>query len=161
TGCPLHQENIGWFEVAVNDVLGVGFLERRGDLPEYFGDALKVEQAVTLDLFVECVPFEPLHRDVGDAVRSPPGVHDVDDVFVPESSDDPGFALEKIEESRVADGQIGQKYLYGDLTPGAQVNGGVNGPHPAHPDERVEAILVHQGAAHEIVRVLKRQRSAV
>ena len=30
---PLNQENIGWFEIAVKDVLGVGFLQRRGDLP--------------------------------------------------------------------------------------------------------------------------------
>src|SRR5215510_6948043 len=139
----------------------MGFLERRGDLPENFGDALKAERAATLDLFLEGAPLEPLHRDVGDAVRCPPGVDDIDNVFVPESPDDPCLALEKLEESRVADGQIGQKHLDGDLTPGAQVDGGVNGPHPAHPDESVEAILVHQGAAYEIVRVLKRQRDAV
>src|SRR5215510_14453618 len=137
----------------------MGFLERRGDLPENFGDALKAERAAAPDLFLEGMTFEPLHRDVGDAVRSPPGVDDVDYVFVPEPPDDPGLALEKLEESRVADSHIGQKYLYGDLTPGAHVDGGVDGPHPAHTDERFEAILVHQGPAHEIVWVLKRQRS--
>src|SRR5262245_22023563 len=105
--------------------------------------------------------FEPLHRDVGDAVRSPTCVDDVDDVFVPKPPDYPGLALEKLDEPRVANRQIGQKHLHGDLTPGAQVNGGVDGAHPAYPDERVEAILVHQGPAHEIVRVLKRQRSPV
>src|SRR4030095_13792493 len=105
--------------------------------------------------------FEPLHRDVGDAIRSPTCVDDVDYVFVPEPPDDPGLALEKLDQPRVADGQIGQKNLHCDLTPGAQVNGGVDGPHPAHSDERVEAILVHQGPAHEIVRVLKRQLSPV
>ena len=45
------------------------------------------------------------------------------DVFVPEPPYDPGLALEKLEESRVADGQVGQKHLHGDLTPGAQVDG--------------------------------------
>jgi hypothetical protein len=66
---------------------------------------------------------------------------------VPEPPYDSGFALEKIEESRITDRQIGQKYFYGDLTPGAQVSGAVNGPHPADADERVETILVHQRAA--------------
>jgi hypothetical protein len=78
-----------------------------------------------------------------------------------EPPDDPRFALEEFDQSRRADGQIGQKYLDRDLTPGIQVNGAVNSPHPAHPDERIEAILVHQRAANEIVRVLQRQRGAV
>jgi hypothetical protein len=33
TGRPLHQENIGGFEIAMKDMLGVRFLQRRGDLP--------------------------------------------------------------------------------------------------------------------------------
>jgi hypothetical protein len=145
----------------MNDVLGMGFLQRRDDLPEDFRNTLKAKRAALLDLFFEGVPFEPLHCDVGDAIRSLPGIDDVDNVFVLEPPYDPGFAIEKFEESGVANDQIWQKYLDGDLTPGAQVNGAVNSPHPAYPDERVEAILIHQRAAEEIVRVLKRQRSAV
>jgi hypothetical protein len=65
---------------------------------------------------------------------------------MPEPPHDFCFAPEKIEESRITNGQIGQKYLDRDLTLGAQVKCGVNGSHPTHPDEGVETILVHQSA---------------
>jgi len=158
---PLHNENIGGFEIAVKDVLDVGFLQRGCDLPEYFGNALKTERSLPLNFFLQRVAFEPFHRDVGEAIRRPAGVNDVNDIFVLEPPDDLGFALEKFDESRVSNGQIGQKYLYGDLTFGIQVKGAINGAHPAHSNKRVEAILLRERAAHEIVRVLQRQRGAV
>jgi hypothetical protein len=161
TGRPLHNENIGGFEISVKDVLNVGFLQRGGDLPEYFRNALKTERSLPLNFFFQRVAFEPLHRDVGEAIRRPTGVNDVNDIFMLEPPDDLGFALEKFDESRVPNGQVRQKYLYGDLTFGIQVKGAINGSHPAHSNKRVEAILLSKRAAHEIVRVLQRQRGAV
>jgi hypothetical protein len=145
----------------MNDVYGMGFLQRRGDLTEYFGNSLKAERAALLDLFFEGVPFEPLHCDIGESIRGLPGIDDVDNVFVLKPPYDPGFAIEKFEESGVANNQIGQKYLDSYLTPGAQVNGAVNSSHPAYPDQRIEAILIHQRSPDEIVRVLKRQHCAI
>ena len=115
---------------------------------------MKAERAVSLEFFLERITFEPFHRDVGDAFSGPSGVNDIDDVLMLEPPDNPGFALEKLDQLRRADGQIGQKYLDSYLTPGIQVNGAVNSPHPAHSDERIEAILVHKRAANEVVRVL-------
>jgi hypothetical protein len=98
----------------------------------------------------EVLPWHEAHRDV-ERVADRPGFVDRDDGRVLDRRREAGFAFEAGPERRLRR-ELGRQDLEGDRTLERHVRGAEDHPHPAMPDERVDAISTEDRAQPQALR---------
>jgi len=142
-GPPIFRhQNIGRFDVAVNDPLSVGIVQRFANLDRKL-QCLAGGQRARADEAREIGPIDKLHDDVRMAVRSQPEVVDGDDARMLEPTEDLGLTLEAGEEIFLGH-QFRRQQFDGDGTVQRRLNSFVNRAHPSVPDEPLDAVLRQQ-----------------
>ena len=109
-----RQEDVGGFDVAMDDVLGVRRDQSVGDLDaniEHFVDIHRV----TGDVLLEALAFEPLHDDEGMPVVVFDAVYRTD-IGVVKQGCGPGFAAETLQGFGIS-GQVFRDEFQGDVPP--------------------------------------------
>ena len=122
------DENICRLNVAMHDALGMGRIERVGDLDGNRHQRLELERLVADHVF-QSLAFEVLHGDVGAPIVLA-YVIDSEDVRVIQTGSSLRLAAETAEQVRVG-GDVFGKELEGDEAAKAGVFGLENHPHPA------------------------------
>ena len=90
------EEDIAWFDVAVDEAGVAGGFEAEDDLFGEVEDPGFGEAALGADFFVEAAAFDEFHGDV-EVVVVAAGGEDLDDVGVADAGGDVGFAFELAE----------------------------------------------------------------
>jgi len=136
------DQDVGRFEVAVQDAVLVGIMHGLGDAADVSG-GLARRQRTAADEAGQILAFDIIHReerlalDVADFV-------DGDDVGVPQAGGGLGLAMEAFN-SLPAGERAQQEHLHGDDPVQADLAGAVNNPHPAVGD-LFQQFIVAEGA---------------
>ena len=140
----LVDEDVLGLDVAMNDTLGMGFVQRVGDLDSQFDDPGRLQRPVP-DELRQRLPVDILHGDVADAAFLA-HVVDVRDVGMGEGGGSPRFAREPLGKARVF--RPGRKDLerHPPLQPG--VVGEVDLAHPALPKTPDDAVVGQRFEGH-------------
>ena len=138
----LVQQDVLGLDVAVDDVVAVGVVERVRHLA---GDPHRVVDGELLlvgEPVAQRFAFDVGHDVVEEAVHLP-GIDEAEDVRVLEIGGD----LDLFEEAVGADdgGELGAEHLEGDLAVVLQVVGQVNGRHAAVAEFALDAVAVGEG----------------
>ena len=96
----LVQDQVLRLDVAVDDALAVGVVDRRGDLAGQADDLLRLEPVAGFDEGGHGLAVHELHGQVGDALLFA-DVEEGDDVRVGEGAGDPGLVVEAVDEGPV------------------------------------------------------------
>ncbi len=145
-----REEEVRGLDVAVEDLLLVGHLERaarlRGDAERELGR----EGAEALEELAEVLAFEELHdhvRELGLVVDA--RVEDLDDVRGVERGDGARLAMEAGDQRRVL-GEVGGDHLHGDAVAGVLLDGLEDGAHAALSEAPHDGVLLtdRRGISH-------------
>ena len=109
----LIEQDVGWFEVAVDNALLVGGFQGGGDLVDQSGSVVRLPGARAVERSCQRSPFHQAHDQVG-ALGIAPEVVERHDVQVLELGDQLRFALEAADEVGLVS-VLGQDHLDGDL----------------------------------------------
>ena len=90
----VRHEDVLRLDVAVDDALGVGEIERVAGLAQHLGGQLEACPAFALDELVQALALQQLHDHVGRLVRHLPVVVDLDDVRALDLGGGAGLPLE-------------------------------------------------------------------
>ena len=88
----LRDQNVGWFEVAVDDQMGVGMLDRQQYLTEQ-SQAVAQSQHAGITVLGDRQAAHILERQPGDTVVADPGVEQGRNVGMPQPGQDVALAL--------------------------------------------------------------------
>jgi len=148
----LGDENVGRFDVTMNDALGVSGIESVGDLD---GDIEKAVQFEWLagDEMLQCDSIEEFHDDEGFAVRLS-DVIDSANVGVVQGGSGLRFPFEAGERQRIFGDLVGQE-LESDAAMKAGIIGFVNNAHTATAESFNDTVMGN-GLSYEGVRVRHR-----
>jgi hypothetical protein len=108
----VFEEEVGRFDVAMDEALGVGGRQAGGDLQADAQDGLDVERPVAVELCLERFAHDELHDQIGMAAELVHGV-DGDDVVVRDGGGGGGLA-EEASARQVVPGEGGGQELDGD-----------------------------------------------
>jgi hypothetical protein len=144
-----EQEDVVGFDVAVDDALGVGGAERRGDLPGDVGDPGLGQRALAVEQLGQRLTLEELHHDEGPAVVGLAEVGDVDDVLVADRRRQPGLLLEARDHLLLARVLVEQD-LDRDPLADERVGRLVDRAHAALADLAGHHVAARQGRADQI-----------
>ena len=129
------DEDVGGFQIAVDDALGVGVVDGVGDEGDE-GEAFAKGEVFRLGVGVEREAVDELHGEVGLETEGrvlSSGVEDGGDIGMLEKSEDFGFEVEAFEGGR---GKVaGTNDLEGDDAVGLLLDGFVDRAHAAFADE--------------------------
>jgi hypothetical protein len=146
-----REVDVVGLEVAVDEALGVRFVERAQDLLRDVDRLLDVERALALGLGGEQLALEQLHREVEVAGGVLAEVEHAHGVRVHEQAHRLGLALEAADGLAVRD-EVGLEHLQRDRTPEAALLGAVHGAHAARADAADDVVAAtHEGVHERIV----------
>ncbi len=145
---PRDQDVLG-LDVAVNDPLVVGVLEREGDLPDHAEGDGQVRRPLAREVVAEVPPLDVFEDHVSLAVVLAELV-DVDDVRVVQFRDGLGLGLEPLQGGGVGRELVAEQ-LQRDFPLERELAGEVDLPHAAGA-EPAEELVVAERAAGEIGR---------
>lgn len=140
----LGDEDVSGFHVPVDQAVGVGGVERGGDLAGDPGGRLHGQRAGAVEQGPQVLSGDVAHGDVEDAVRLA-GLEDGHDVRVVDGGGDLRLVGEALPEGVVA-GELGGQQFQGDGPVQAQVPGPVDDGHAAAPDHVPDEVAGEPGA---------------
>ncbi len=156
------EEDVRRLEVAVDDLLVVGHLERRRGLRDDGADLGAGQVVDPLQARLEVLPFEQLHHDVGHAVGRGVEVNGLDDVGVPQAAGHLGLALEAPLGLGLAEGAVAQQHLDRKAPAEPGVGGLKDGAHAPLADQAFEPVGLLEGLSDQFFSGIHRyaQQSA-
>ena len=138
-------------DVAVDDALGVGVLERIQNLREEIQRLPPAKAALLLDILLERDPVEIFHDDIVEIVVEG-HVVDLDNISVVQNRDGAGFIFKAHAKLLV-----GQKFLLehldGDRAAVLHVDRAVDNGHAAHADHALNAIAVVDQFSNQTIHI--------
>jgi hypothetical protein len=143
-GAVLSEQDVGRFDVSVDEPARMGGVEGAGDGADDGHGPLGLEPAFLLEHRAEIGAFDVAHGDVEQPVCLA-GVEDRHDVRVIQAGGQLRLAQEALAKARVLR-QFGGQQLQRHLALEAQLLGQVDDPHSATAEQRVDAVAGQLGA---------------
>ena len=141
----LHEQQVGWFDVAVHHLILVQVLQGQGGLRQEQARLGRIQAPVPLEVLIQVDTIDVFESQVQHAIGLSELVN-ADDVFVPELGDVPRLTAEALDQDGFGN-QLGRQYLVRHLAAEIGVHRPVDDGHAAAGQMGQDVVLADAAVA--------------